>query len=55
MTTAWGKKFFYEYVACVCLNFGTIFLAIEFFMSVKFVMGVLTIPFALPADLHKSL
>ena len=25
MTMAWGKKFFYECVACVCLTFGTIF------------------------------
>ena len=25
MTAAWGKKFFYECVPCVCLTFCTIF------------------------------
>ena len=44
MTTAWGKKIFYECVACVCLTFPTISL-----------MGVLTISLALPIDLYNSL
>ena len=49
------KKFFYECVACVCLTIGTIFLLIAFFMALGFLMGVLTISFALPIDLYKSL
>ena len=49
------KKVFYECVACVCLTIGTIFLVIAFFMALRFVMGVLTVSFALPIDLHKSL
>ena len=52
---AWGKKVFYECVACVCLTFGTIFLVIAFFMALGFLMGVMTILFALPIDLYKSL
>ena len=52
---AWGKKVFYECVACVCLTFGTIFLLIAFFVVLGFLMGVMTIPFALPIDLRKSL
>ena len=58
---AWGKKFFYERVACVCLTFGTItkkkaiFLVIAFFMAIGFLMGVMTISFVLPIDLYKSL
>ena len=55
MTMAWGKKIFYECVACVCLSFGTIFLAIAFFMALGFLMGVLTLSLALPIDLFKSL
>ena len=55
MTTAWGKNFFYECVACVCLTFGTIFLVSAFFMALGFLMGVVTISFALPIDLYKSL
>ena len=53
MTTAWGK-FFYERVACVCLPFGTIFLVIAFFMALGFLMGAMTISFALPIDIYKS-
>ena len=52
---AWGKKVFYECVASVCLTFGTIFLVIAFFMAVGFLMGLMTISFALPNDLYKSL
>ena len=52
---AWGKRFFYEGVACVRLTFGTIFLVIAFFMALGFLMGVMTISFALPIDLYKSL
>ena len=52
---AWGKKIFYECVACVCLTFGTIFLVIVFFMALGFLMGVMTISFALPIDLYKTL
>ena len=55
MTIAWGKKTFYECVACVCLNFGTIFLGTAFFMALGFLIGVMTISFALPIDLYKSL
>ena len=52
---AWGKKIFYECVACVFLTFGTVFLVIAFFMALGFLMGVMTISFALPIDLYKSL
>ena len=52
---AWGKKIFYECVASVCLTFGTTFLVISFFMALGFLMGVMTISFALPIDLYKSL
>ena len=55
MTMAWVKKIFYECVACVCLTFGAIFLVIAFFMALGFLMGVMTISFALPIDLYKSL
>ena len=61
MTTCWEltkagcKKIFYEYVICVCLTIGTIFLVIAFFMALGFLMSVLTISFALPIDLYKSL
>ena len=51
LTTAWGKMIFYECVACVCLTFGTVFLVIAFFMALGFLMGVMTISFALPIDL----
>ena len=50
---AWGKKTFYECVACVCLIFGTIFLVFALFMALGFLMGVMTISFALPFDLYK--
>ena len=52
---ACGKKIFDEGVACVCLTFGTIFLAIAFFMALGFLMAVMTISFALPIDSYKSL
>ena len=52
---ACGKKAFYECVAYVCLTFGTIFLVIAFFMALGFLVGVMTISFALPIDLYKSL
>ena len=52
---AWGKKIFYECVACVCLTFGTVFLVIAFFMALGFLMGVMTISFALPIYIYKSL
>ena len=48
---AWGKKIFYECVACVCLGFGTIFLVIAFFMALGFLLGVMTISSAIPTDL----
>ena len=46
----WGKNILYECVACVCLTFGNIFLLIAFFLSLGFLMGVMTISFALPID-----
>ena len=55
MVTAWCKRFLYECVICVCLTFATIFFFIAFFMALGFLMGVLTISFALPIDLYKSL
>ena len=55
MTIAWGKNIFYKCVACVCFTFGTIFLVIAFFTALGFLMGVMTISFALPIDLYKSL
>ena len=55
MTTAWGKNFVQECVACVGLTFGTIFLIIAFFMAFGFSMEVVTLSFVLPIDLYKSL
>ena len=55
MTIAWGEKIFYECVVYVYLTFGTIPLVIAFFMAIVFLMGVMTISFALPIDLNKSL
>ena len=52
---AWGKKILYEYVESACLTFGTIFLVIALFMALGFLMGVMTISFALPIDLYNSL
>ena len=52
---AWGKKVLYECVACVSHRFGSIFLLIAFFIALGFLMGVMTISFALPIDLYKSL
>ena len=51
---AWCKKIFYERVATVCLTIGTIFLLIAFFMAPGLLLGVLTVSFALPIDLNKS-
>ena len=51
----WSKKIFYECVGCACFTFGTIFLVIVFLMALGFLMGVMTISFALPIDLYKSL
>ena len=48
-------KDFHECVACVCLTIGTVFLVIAFFMALGFLMGVLTISFALPIDLYNYL
>ena len=42
-------------MACVYRTFDTIFLVIVFFMLIEFLMGVMTISFALPIDLYKSL
>ena len=42
-------------MACVCATIGAIFLVIAFFMALGILLGVLTISFALPIDLHKSL
>ena len=53
MTMVWVKKIFYECLACVSLTFGTIFLVITFFMALGFLMGVMTLSFALPIDLYK--
>ena len=55
MTMACKKKIFYECLACVCLTFGTIFLIIAFFVALGFLVGVMTMSFALPIDLYKSL
>ena len=52
---AWGKKIIYKCVACVCLTFSTIFLVIALLMAIGFLMGVMTISFALPIGLNKSL
>ena len=51
---AWCEKIFYDCVACVCLTIGTIFLLIAFVMALGFLMGMLTISFALSIDLYKS-
>ena len=55
MTTAGCKKIFYECVIYVCLTFATIFFFNAFFMALEFLMGVLTISFAVPIDLYESL
>ena len=51
MTMGCGKKIFYECVAGVCLTFGTIFSVIAFLLANGFLMGAMTISFALPTDL----
>ena len=55
MTTAWCRRFFYECVVCVCLTFATIFFFIAFSMALGFLMGVMTISFALSIDLYTAL
>ena len=50
MTTACGKRTIYEYVACGCLTFGTIFLIITFSLAIGFLMAVINISIALPID-----
>ena len=50
-----GKRIFYECVACVGLTFVTVFLVIAFFMALEFLAGVISISFALPFGLYKSL
>ena len=45
---AGSRKLFYECVASVCLTFGTIFLFIELFLAIGFLMGVMNISVALP-------
>ena len=52
---AWGKKIFYEGVACVCVTFGTIILVIAFFMALAFLVSVMPLSSALPIDLYKFL
>ena len=55
MTTAGGEKLFNESVASVRLTFGFIFLLNALIKTVGFLMCVMTISFALPIDLYKSL
>ena len=55
MTMAWGKKVFHECVACVSLTFVTIILVFAFLMALGFLVAVMTVSFALPIDLYKSL
>ena len=52
---AWGKKIFYECVTFVRLTFGTMFLVFALFVAIGFLMGVMTISFALPIEFYKSL
>ena len=49
------KTIFYECVACVRLTIDTSSLVIAFFMALVFLLGVLTLSFALPIGLYKSL
>ena len=46
-----GQKIFHECVACVCLTLGSIVLLFAFFMTLGFLVGVMTISFALPIGL----
>ena len=36
MTMAWGEKIFHEFVAYVCLTFGTVFLVVALNMAIAF-------------------
>ena len=49
------KRFFYERVACVCLPFDTKLLVIAIFMAIGFLIGVMSISFALPIEIYKFL
>ena len=35
MMMAWGKKIFYECVACICLTIGTIFWLLRFLWQLR--------------------
>ena len=48
----WCKKILYDCVACDCLTIGTIFLLFASFLALGFLMGVVSISFALPFDLE---
>ena len=50
MTMVWGKKIFDECVACVWLTIGKNFWVFAFFMSIGFLMRVITISFAIRVD-----
>ena len=53
MTRTWGKKLFL-WVCRMCLShFGALFLLVAFFMAIGFLMGLMTISFALPIDLYE--
>ena len=54
-TTAPGENVFYKCVTRVCLTFGTIFLVIAFFIALGFLMGVITVSFALPTGSYNTL
>ena len=54
MIAACGKRKLYECVACNCLKFS-LFLVTAFVMAIDFLMVVMTISFAPPIDLYKSL
>ena len=51
----WGKKTFYECMACVRPTIGAKFLVFAFFMAFGFLKCVMIISFALPIGLYKSL
>ena len=55
MTKKRCEKLFYDCVSCVCLQLGTTFLAVAFFIAIGFLMGVMIISFALSIDLYQSL
>ena len=55
MTTTSSKKLLLECVVNVFLTFPSIFLVIAFFLPIGFLLGVMTISFALPIDMYKYL